>query len=215
MADLKKLYNAVLEGDPDVAIAATEQAILEKIDPTTLIMGTIVPAMDEVGRLFESGKYYLPDMIAAVEAMKPAMDLLRPLMTNTGADYTGRVVMGTVAGDMHDIGKNLVVSMLEGGGFEVIDLGVNVPNADFVAAVKEKRPQILALSGLLTVTIPAMRTIIEALKQAGLRDQVKVLVGGAPVTPQFAKDIGADGYGESASAAVKLAKQICTGTAAA
>jgi 5-methyltetrahydrofolate--homocysteine methyltransferase len=156
----------------------------------------------------------VPELLLSARAMKGALELLRPLLAEAGAKPTGRVVIGTVKGDLHDIGKNLVSSMLEGGGFEVIDLGADVASEKFVAAVQQKRPHIVCLSALLTVTMPAMRTTIEALKQAGVRDQVKVMVGGAPVTPEYAKEIGADGYGENASVAVTMARQICAGVPA-
>ena len=193
MADLGKLHNAILNGDENAAVDVTRQAIDEKLDPSALIFGTIGPAMDEVGRLYECEEYYVPELLCSARAMKAAMALLRPLLAEASSQSMGRVVIGTVQGDMHDLGKGLVAAMLEGGGFEVTDLGVDVSAQKFVAAVKEKRPQIMCLSGMLTVTIPGMKAIIEAVQQAGLRDQVKILVGGAPVTPEFAKKIGADG----------------------
>ena len=146
--------------------------------------------------------------------MKAALELLRPLLAESGAEPTGRVVIGTVKGDLHDIGKNLVASMLEGGGFEVIDLGVDVSAEKFIAAVQEKRPHVVCLSALLTVSMPAMKTIIDSMKEAGVRDCVKVLVGGAPVTPEYARKIGADGYGENASVAVSIARQVCASPSA-
>ena len=210
MADLKKLQDAIRLGDIAAAVAVTEQAIAEKIDPATLIADTMVPAMAEVSNLYETGEYFVPELLLSARAMKAAVTLLRPLLTATGAEPIGRVVIGTIQGDLHDIGKNLVATMLEGGGFDVTDLGVDVPAEKFVAAIVEKRPQIVCLSGLLTVTIPGMKTIIEAIRQAGLRTQVKILVGGAPVTPEYAQEIGADGYGANASAAVVAARQVCT-----
>lgn len=209
MVDLKKLHDAVLNGDPKTAVAVTKEAIAEKMSPTALITDAMIPAMAEVGRRFECQDYFVPELLVAARAMKSALELLRPLLAETGAQPTGRVVIGTVKGDLHDIGKNLVASMLEGGGFEVTDLGVDVAPEDFVSAVRNKGPQIVCLSALLTVTMPAMKTIIAAMKQAGVRDQVKVLVGGAPVTPEYAKEIGADGYGENASVAVTVARQFC------
>jgi 5-methyltetrahydrofolate--homocysteine methyltransferase len=214
MADLKRLHDAVLNGDAKTAVAVTQAAIAEKMNPATLISDAMIPAMAEVGRLFECEEYFVPELLLSARAMKGALELLRPLLAETGAQPTGRVVIGTVKGDLHDIGKNLVSSMLEGGGFEVTDLGADVAPGKFVAAVQQKRPHIVCLSALLTVTMPAMRTTIEALKQAGVRDQVKVLVGGAPVTPEYAKEIGADGYGENASVAVTVARQICAGVSA-
>ena len=210
MPDLKKLHDAILSGDLDTAVAVTREAISEKLDPSALIAGTMVPAMAEVGNLYECGDYFVPELLLSARAMKAAVALLRPLLTATGSEPVGRVVIGTIQGDLHDIGKNLVASMMEGGGFDVTDLGVDVSPEKFVAAVQEKHPQLVCLSGLLTVTIPGMKTIIQAIQKAGLRDQVKIMVGGAPVTPEFAKEIGADGYGANASAAVTVAKQFCT-----
>jgi len=214
MADLKKLHDAVLNGDAKTAVAVTQALIAEKMDPAVLISETMIPAMAEVGRRYECEEYFVPELLLSARAMKGALELLRPLLAETGTQPTGRVVIGTVKGDLHDIGKNLVSSMLEGGGFEVTDLGVDVAPEKFVAAVQQKRPHIVCLSALLTVTMPAMKTTIEALKQAGVRDQVKVLIGGAPVTPEYARGIGADGYGENASVAVTVARQICAGAPA-
>ena len=167
-----------------------------------------MPAMSEVGRRFECNEYFVPELLLSARAMKTALAPLRPLLAAGSMQSAGRVVIGTVKGDLHDIGKNLVAAMLEGGGFEVIDLGVGVAPEQFVAAVKERNPKILALSALLTTTMPSMKDTIDALKKAGIREQVKVLVGGAPVTRRYADEIGADGYGEGASAAIGLAKQV-------
>jgi corrinoid protein of di/trimethylamine methyltransferase len=208
MADLQKLYDAVLNGDAKTSVEITRQAIAEDIDPLQLISGTMVPAMDEVGKRYEEEEYFVPELLLSARAMKGALELLRPLLAERGARPTGTVAIGTIKGDLHDIGKNLVASLLEGGGFEVIDLGADVSPEKFIEAIREKGAQIVCLSALLTVTMPSMKTTIEALRQAGLRDKVKVLVGGAPVTQQYADDIGADGYGESASNAVALARRM-------
>jgi 5-methyltetrahydrofolate--homocysteine methyltransferase len=173
-----------------------------------LIQDSMVPAMDAVGRLFESEEYFVPELLLAGRAMKNAMELLKPLLSASGQKMAARVIIGTVKGDLHDIGKNIVASMLEGGGFEVIDLGTDVPPESFVAAVNERKPQVVCMSALLTVTMPAMKLTIDALESAGLRTQVKVLVGGAPVTTQYAKEIGADGYSENASGAVGLVRTL-------
>jgi corrinoid protein of di/trimethylamine methyltransferase len=210
MADLKLLYDAIIQGDAKGAVSATRDALAENTAPIDLITGYMVPAMDEVGRLFECQEYFVPELLLSARAMKASMDLLRPLMVAAGVKAAGKVVIGTVKGDLHDIGKNLVASMLEGGGFEVFDLGVDVSPDRFVAAVRERQAQIVCISTLLTVTMPSMKTVIDALSTAGLRSSVKVLIGGAPVTNQFAQDIGADGYGESASAAVSLARNAIT-----
>jgi 5-methyltetrahydrofolate--homocysteine methyltransferase len=207
MPDLKQLYDAVVGGDAKAAHSITQQALAEGIDPLTLVNEHMVPAMDEVGRRFESNDYFVPELLISARAMKASLDLIRPLLTARGDKPVGRVAIGTVKGDLHDIGKNLVASLLEGGGFEVIDLGVNVAPEKFIATVKEKNANIVAMSALLTTTMPAMRTTIEALKQAGVRDQVKVLIGGAPITQKYADEIGADGYSENAVGAVALAKK--------
>ena len=209
MADLQKLYDAVLNGDAKTAVAVTKEALDENMDPLLLISGTMVPAMDEVGKRYEAEEYFVPELLLSARAMKGSLQLLRPLLIERGAKPAGTVAIGTVKGDLHDIGKNLVASLLEGGGFEVIDLGADVPPEKFIEAIREKGAQIVCLSALLTVTMPSMKTTIEALKQAGVRDQVKVLVGGAPVTRQYAEEIGADGYGENASNAVALARRLC------
>jgi 5-methyltetrahydrofolate--homocysteine methyltransferase len=168
--------------------------------------------MNEVGRRFECNQFFVPELLLAARAMKASLELLRPLLAERGTEPIGRAVVGTVKGDLHDVGKNLVASLLEGGGFEVIDLGVNVPPEKFVAAAREKNAQIVGLSALLTTTMPSMRSTVEAFKAAGMRDQVKILIGGAPVTQRFADEIGADGYGENAPSAVALARK-CLGLA--
>jgi 5-methyltetrahydrofolate--homocysteine methyltransferase len=214
MADLSRLYDAVVNGDAKTAVAVTKEALAENADPMELVTRYMIPAMNEVGRRFEAEEYFVPELLLSARAMKSAMELIRPLLAARGAQPVGRVVIGTVKGDLHDIGKNLVASMLEGGGFEVIDLGADVPPEKFVQAVEERNAQIVALSALLTVTMPAMKTTIEALKAAGLRDRVKVMVGGAPVTHKYAEEIGADGYGENASVAVQLARRLIGAQAA-
>ena len=208
MARSEELYNAILEGNAKRAHAATEAALAAGVTPMDLIAGSMVPAMDEVGRLFEAEEYFVPELLLAGRAMKSALELLRPLMTASGEKMATKVVIGTVKGDLHDIGKNIVGSMLEGSGFEGIDLGTDVSPEKFVAAVEQQSPQVVCMSALLTVTMPAMKTTIDALKNAGLRMQVKVLIGGAPVTMQYAKEIGADGYSESASGAVGLVRSL-------
>ncbi|MCU0226073.1 MAG: corrinoid protein [Bryobacterales bacterium] len=207
MPDLNQLYAAVVEGDQKLAIAVTEEAIAAGIPAMDLINGYMIPAMDEVGRRYECEDYFVPELLLSARAMKGSLSLLRPLLAAQGAEPVARVAIGTVKGDLHDIGKNLVASMLEGGGFEVYDLGADVPPERFIQAIREQRVSIICLSALLTVTMPSMRTTIEALREAGVRDEVKILVGGAPVTQQFADQIGADGYGATASVAVALARQ--------
>ena len=210
MANLAGLNEAVLNGDNKAAVAITKEAISENIDPMEMITNYMIPAMDEVGRRFECSEYFVPELLLSARAMKGALELLRPLLAASGAQPLGRVVIGTVKGDLHDIGKNLVASMLEGSGFDVRDLGTDVSPEKFIQAVQEHRADVVCLSALLTVTLPAMKTTIAALENAGLRGKVKILVGGAPVTLQYAQQIGADGYGENANTAVSLArKMIC------
>ena len=207
MPDLKQLYDSVVSGDAKATQAITKQALADGVDPLKLVNEYMVPAMDEVGRRFEANEYFVPELLISARAMKAALELIRPLLTARGDQPLGRVAIGTVKGDLHDIGKNLVGSLLEGGGFEVIDLGVNVTPEKFIATVNEKKANIIAMSALLTTTMPAMKTTIDALKQAGVRDKVKVLIGGAPITQRYAEEIGADGYSESAVGAVALAKK--------
>jgi corrinoid protein of di/trimethylamine methyltransferase len=208
MPELQKLYDAVLNGDQKTAIAVTQEALAAGVNPMDLITNYMVPAMDEVGSRFECEDYFVPELLLSARAMKGSLELLRPLLAAQGAQPVARVAIGTVKGDLHDIGKNLVGSLLEGGGFEVMDLGADVSPEKFIAAIRERGANIVALSALLTVTMPSMRTTIDALKQAGVRDQVKIMVGGAPVTQQFADEIGADGYSDNASAAVALARRL-------
>jgi corrinoid protein of di/trimethylamine methyltransferase len=202
MVDLTRLYDAVLKGDNKGAAAVTREALAEGVEALELLSKYVVPAMDEVGRLYDCEDYFVPELLLAIRAMKAAVELIKP------GEPVGRVVIGTVRGDLHDIGKNLIAGMLQGGGFEVIDLGTDVPPDRFVAAVQEKNADIVALSALLTVTMPSMKTTVEALRSAGIRDRVKVLIGGAPVTQEYADQIGADGYGSNAASAVPLARKV-------
>jgi 5-methyltetrahydrofolate--homocysteine methyltransferase len=208
MAQSKELYNAILNGNAKQAHSVTEAALVAGVEPMELITESMVPAMNEVGKLFEEEEYFVPELLLAGRAMKSAMELIKPLLTAAGQKMAARIVIGTVKGDLHDIGKNIVASMLEGSGFEVIDLGTDVSPEAFVTAVKDRQPQVVCMSPLLTVTMPSMRTTIEALQTAGVRTQVKVLIGGAPVTSQYAREIGADGYSENASGAVTLVKDL-------
>ena len=207
MPDLKELYEAVVSGNAKATQAITQQALADGVDPLKLVNDYMVPAMDEVGRRFEANEYFVPELLISARAMKAALELIRPLLTARGDKPVGRVAIGTVKGDLHDIGKNLVASLLEGGGFEVIDLGVNVSPEKFIETVNAKEANIIAMSALLTTTMPSMKTTIDALKQAGVRNKVKVLIGGAPITQKYADEIGADGYSENAVGAVALAKK--------
>jgi 5-methyltetrahydrofolate--homocysteine methyltransferase len=208
MADFSALHQAILTGNAAAAKTITESALKEGAAPLALVQEVMMPAMDEVGKKFEANEYFVPELLLAARAMKSSLELIRPLLAAGGIEPAGKIVIGTVKGDLHDIGKNLVAAMLEGGGFEVIDLGVNVDPAKFVRAVKERGAQIVALSALLTTTMPAMKTTIDAIKSAGLRDNVKIMVGGAPVTETYAKEIGADGYSQNAAGAVPLARSL-------
>jgi 5-methyltetrahydrofolate--homocysteine methyltransferase len=211
MADLKKLYDSVVSGDAKTTQAITKEALAAGVDPLKLVNEHMVPAMDEVGRRFEANEYFVPELLISARAMKAALELIRPLLVARGDKPVGRVAIGTVKGDLHDIGKNLVASLLEGGGFEVIDLGVNVAPEKFIETVNAKQANIVAMSALLTTTMPSMKTTIDALKQAGVREKVKVLIGGAPITQKYAEEIGADGYSENAVGAVALAKKAVAG----
>ena len=208
MSDLEKLHEAVIEGDWKTAAAVTKAAIAAGVTPLTIVTGCLVPAMDEVGRRFDCEEYFVPEMLLSARAMKASMEIVRPLLAATGAEPVGRVVIGTVKGDLHDIGKNLVASMLEGGGFEVIDLGADVAPERFIEAATTRNANLVALSALLTVTMGSMKITVDAFEAAGLREKVKIMVGGAPVTQQYADAIGADGYSDSAGAAVALARKL-------
>jgi 5-methyltetrahydrofolate--homocysteine methyltransferase len=208
MRQFESIFNAVLDGD-QAGVKTGVQAALTAGDPADAILKDgLIAAMGEVGRRFEAGDYFVPEMLIAARAMQGGLALLKPRLTAAGAVAAGKVAIGTVKGDLHDIGKNLVGMMLEGSGFEITDLGTDVAPEKFVAAVKNDGVNLIALSALLTTTMPNMLGTIEALKAAGLRDSVKVMIGGAPVTDAYAKQIGADGYSPDASAAVRLAKAL-------
>lgn len=203
---LDELYNAVLDGQAPIAKSIVGQLIAQNVAAETILYDGMIPAMDEVGRLFEIGEVFVPEMLVSANAMKAGMELLQPLLELSDVKPLARIVLGTVQGDIHDIGKNLVAMMLKGAGFEVIDLGVNVPPARFVSAVEGAA--IIGLSALLTTTMPNMKATIDALTAAGVRDRVKVIVGGAPVTEEFALEIGADGYASNANQAVTLSRAL-------
>jgi len=206
---LENLHDAVLNGDPKTALTITEKALDENIDPHVLINEYMISAMDEVGARFERFEYFIPQLLMSAKAMKGAMALIRPLLVGEGVeDTTICAITGTVKGDVHDIGKNLLGALLEGGGFRVVDLGTNVSPEQFIEAVETHKAKLVCMSALLTTTMPGMKTTIDAFKDAGIRDEVIMLVGGAPVTHHFAKDIGADGYKDNASAGVVLAKEL-------
>lgn len=208
MVDLEKLYEAILTGKLEAAKTITTEAIAENVNPQFIINNYMSKAMEEIGKRFENGQAFVPELLMAARAMKGALDLLKPLMTGNSSTQLGKVIIGTVKGDLHDIGKNLVASMLEGCGFEVINLGVDISSDKFVEAVKTNGAQIICLSALLTTTMNYMQEVIKALEQNGIREQVKVMIGGAPVSESFARQIGADGYSDNANSAVNLAKSL-------
>ena len=208
MCEGSGLREAIIRGDAAAAVSETRKLLDQSVKPVDIISDGVTPAMAVVGRLFENGECFVPELLMAARATKDIFQILRPLLAETNARPRARVILGTVRGDLHDIGKNLVAAMLEGGGFEVTDLGVDVPPERFIAAQKEKQAHIVGLSALLTSTLPTMKAVIEAFGAAGIRDQVKIMVGGAPVTKRFANTIGADGYGENAIASVDLAGNL-------
>ncbi len=206
--DTQPLYDAILNGNHKVARQFTETAIAQGTDPQLLVDEVMIPAMNEVGRRFEVSEYFVPELLIAARAMKASLELLRPLLAAKGTELRGRVVIGTVQGDLHDIGKNLVGAMLEGAGFEVIDLGVDVPPEKFVAEARSAHASIVGLSALLTTTMPTMRSVVKAFADAGVRNEIKIMIGGAPTTQKFADEIGADGYSRNATGAVALARSL-------
>jgi 5-methyltetrahydrofolate--homocysteine methyltransferase len=205
---LSQLSTAVIEGRHENMASMAQRALDEGYGAQNVLDSGLMPGMDHVGAEFRAGNMFVPEVLRSARAMQTAMDVLRPLLAETDAKTNGRILLGTVKGDMHDIGKNLVGALLEGGGFEVVDLGVDVPPARFVAAVEEKKPELVGLSALLTTTMPAMKGTLEALQAAGVRERVKVMLGGAPVTESFARQVGADGYADNAATAVDLARRL-------
>jgi len=206
--DLMEMAASLIEGDAPSVKELTEKALAEGIEPARIVNEGLIPGMSEVGRRFKAGEFYLPEVLIAARAMHAGLDIVKPLFSRYDFKPVGTVVLGTVKGDLHDIGKNLVGMMLEGAGFEVIDLGVDVSPDKFVEAVKERRSHVVAMSALLTTTMPSMKATIEALKEAGLQGEVKVLVGGAPLTQRYADEIRADGYAPDAASAVDKAREL-------
>jgi len=203
-----ELYNGILEGDVATTVAGVTQALEANNDPAEILSQGMIAAMREVGRLFEEGEYYVPEMLIAARAMQAGLALLKPFLVDSGIEPAGKVAVGTVKGDLHDIGKNLVAMMLEGAGFAIIDLGTDVAPEKFVASIQENGVDVVALSALLTTTMPSMKATIEAISAAGLRENVKVIVGGAPVTQEYAEKIGADGFAPDASSAVTVTESL-------
>jgi 5-methyltetrahydrofolate--homocysteine methyltransferase len=211
MMDINSIYEAVIKGDRTEVESGVKKALEEGIEPNVILNEGLIKAMDEVGKRFESGEFFVPEMLIAARAMKTGVALLGPRLIDSGVKPIGRVVIGTVAGDLHDIGKNLVGLMLEGAGFEVIDVGTDVSSERFVEAVRKENPNLLGLSALLTTTMSGMTEVISKLIQNNLRDKVKVFIGGAPVTQAFADQIGADAYADDAAAASRKAKELLSG----
>jgi len=205
---LQHIYDETLVGNKPAVVDLTNQGIEAAIPPETLLFEALIPALEEVGARFERGDFFVPEMLIAGKAMSGALDVLRPLLADTGAETVGTFLMGTVKGDVHDIGKNLVNIMLEGAGFQVIDLGVQVAPEKFIAAIEEHKPDVVGFSAFLTTTMPMFKANMNALEKAGLRDQVIVMVGGAPVTQEYADAVGADGYAADAATAVRRAKEL-------
>ncbi|HET8666198.1 MAG TPA: corrinoid protein, partial [Nocardioides sp.] len=205
---LQGLYDETLVGNGPRVLELTHEGLELQMEPQSLLFDALIPSLEEVGARFERGDFFVPEMLIAGRAMAGAMEVLRPLLAETGVETIGRFVMGTVQGDVHDIGKNLVNIMLEGAGFTVYGLGVNVAPETFVEKINEHEPDIVGFSAFLTTTMPMFKANINALQKAGIRDDVIVMVGGAPVTQEYADAVGADGYAADASTAVRLAKDL-------
>lgn len=205
---LETIYEAVLNGNAKAVVTETQAALEAGASAPDILHQAYIPAMTEVGRLFEAGEKFVPEMLIAARAMQKGLEILKPLLVEAGAKTLGKVVIGTVAGDLHDIGKNLVAMMLEGAGFQIIDLGTDVSPQQFVEAVRQHEPELLGMSALLTTTMASIGATIEALSEAGVRDKVKVMVGGAPLTQDFAAQVGADGFAADAGSASRIAKSL-------
>ncbi|MFZ6026104.1 MAG: corrinoid protein [Chloroflexota bacterium] len=206
--DLEALKQTIIDGNAKSALALTQEALAEGVAPEKLINAGLIPAMSTVGKYFEEGEFFVPEMLIAARAMQGSLDILRPLVAQSGMKPLATVVIGTVKGDLHDIGKNLVKIMLEGAGCKVVDLGTDVSSEKYVQAAKEENADVIALSALLTTTMPNMKGTVEAIEAAGLKGKVKIIIGGAPVTDSYARQIGADGYAADASRAATLVRQL-------
>jgi len=205
---LEQIASNLYNGEDKVVADLVQQGLDQEMSPAELLNGGLIAGMDEVGKDFKAGDLYVPEVLIAARAMRAGMNILRPLLAEADVPTAGKYIVGTVRGDLHDIGKNLVKMMLEGAGFETIDLGTDVKADEFVTAVREHQPQIVGMSALLTTTMPGMKATIEGLEEAGLRDTVKIMVGGAPVTAAFAEQIGADAYAPDAATAVDVARNL-------
>ena len=208
MADLNVLSEAIIKGDQATAVEVTRSALEEGMAPETILEEGLIAGMNIIGVRFKANEVYIPEVLIAARAMKMAMEVLEPKLAEAGIEPVGKAMIGTVQGDLHDIGKNLVRYFMEGAGFKVVDLGKEVTVEKFIEGIKKEKADILAMSALITTTMPYFKKVIESLKKVGLRDKVKVMVGGAPVTPEFAKIVGADAYGEDAAKAVKIARNL-------
>jgi 5-methyltetrahydrofolate--homocysteine methyltransferase len=208
MAKFQDLADSIIAGDNVKSKEITQKLVDEGVDAQEILNEGLIPGMNVVGKKFKANEMYIPEVLIAARAMHAAMDIIKPLLTKTGAISKGTVLIGTVQGDLHDIGKNLVGMMLEGGGFDVVDVGVDVPTEKFVEEIKKAKAKVLGLSALLTTTMPGMKDVIEALKKDGDTKDVKVMVGGAPLTQEYADQIGANGYAPDASSAVDLAEEL-------
>ncbi len=208
MIDFKELSKAVVEGETEITVDLTRKALAEGIEAKVVLDDGIIPGLKETGELFETGEYFLPELLISGEAASSALELIEPELSAGNVPSQGKIAIGTVEGDIHNIGKNIVIMMLKGNGWEVTDLGVDVSADEFCSAVKKEDFQILALSSLLTMTMPNTAKTIEALKSAGLRDKIKIMVGGAPTTKEWADKIGADGYADDAPGAVRVATTL-------
>ena len=205
---IKALFDETMIGNAPAVLELTNKALAEGMGPDTILFEALIPSLEEVGARFERGDYFVPEMLIAGKAMSGALNVLRPLLAETGAETVGTFLMGTDKGDVHDIGKNLVNIMLEGAGFKVIDIGVQVAPEKFIAAINEHQPDILGMSAFLTTTMPMFKVNIHEITKAGLRDKVIIMVGGAPVTQEYADAVGADGFASDASTAVRVAKDL-------
>lgn len=208
MEILNKISQALISGNAPLVEGLTKEALSQGIDPQVIVNDSLIAGMNVIGVRFKADEIYVPEVLIAARAMHAGMNILKPLLADSKSSSIGKAIVGTVKGDLHDIGKNLVIMMLEGAGFEVIDLGINVPPEKFISAINEYKPDILGLSALLTTTIPEMKNTLSVLNEAGVRNKVKVIVGGAPVTQKYADEINADGYAPDASRAVDVAKQL-------
>ncbi|OGP87890.1 MAG: methyltransferase [Deltaproteobacteria bacterium RBG_16_47_11] len=208
MADAEKFYTAISQGNMDEVKKLTQAALDGGEMAETILKDGLLPAMEQIGIKFKNNEIYIPEVLIAARAMHAGMAILKPILSKSTATQAVKVIVGTVKGDLHDIGKNLVVMMLEGGGFEAIDIGVDVPPDKFVEAIKKHQPRVVGMSALLTTTMREMKNTLEAIQEAGLRKQVKAIIGGAPITDRYAKEIGADGYAPDAATAVDLVKSL-------